>query len=218
MKTIALVSVTLNAVNPMMNYLSEQTSEIKLVNYLDSFLLEKIQKDGRISDESMGRMFSMLTKACTDGADAIILTCTIFSPYVEHMSRMLSVPIICPDGAMLEMVSKQQGRKAILCTFEGTVETTKSMYQSYCKKNGVNEDVDLFSLPDAYEAARKSDFKRFNQIIRNKVIELDYKYDHIVLAQISMAPAANEIETENSKIYTSPACAYGAVQAVFGQP
>ena len=41
-KQIALVSVTLNAVNPMTEYLSGRDPELHLVNYLDSYLLEKV--------------------------------------------------------------------------------------------------------------------------------------------------------------------------------
>jgi hypothetical protein len=44
MKRIALVSVTLNAVNPMTKYLMEQAADLTVVNYLDSYLLEKVSK------------------------------------------------------------------------------------------------------------------------------------------------------------------------------
>ena len=81
-KQIALVSVTLNAVNPMTEYLSGRDPELHLVNYLDSYLLEKVGNEGGINDSSVRRMFDMLSTACADGADGVILTCTIFSPYV----------------------------------------------------------------------------------------------------------------------------------------
>jgi len=72
MKIIALVSVTLNAVNPMTQYLKQYAGDISVVNYLDSYLLDKVNRGGTITDESMGRMFQMLTRACVDGADGII--------------------------------------------------------------------------------------------------------------------------------------------------
>lgn len=90
-KQIALVSVTLNAVNPMTEYLSSRDPELHLVNYLDSYLLEKVGNEGGINDSSVRRMFDMLSTACADGADGVILTCTIFSPYVQYF------PACCPD-------------------------------------------------------------------------------------------------------------------------
>ena len=40
----------------------------------------------------------MLVNACEDGADVVLLTCAVFSKYVEHFARLLSKPVICPDG------------------------------------------------------------------------------------------------------------------------
>lgn len=58
----------------------------------------------------------------------------IFSPYVEYFSALLSKPVVCPDGAMLDAVAGKEGKTAIICTFTETVETTKNMYYSYCRK------------------------------------------------------------------------------------
>ena len=46
MAKIALVSVTLNAVNPMTNYFRKKDPDVEIRNYLDSYLLEKVKKDG----------------------------------------------------------------------------------------------------------------------------------------------------------------------------
>lgn len=211
MKKIALVSVTLNAVNPMTEYLSKYAREVLVMNYLDSQLLEQVRRDGMITDESMGRMFQMLTKACVDGADGIILTCTIFSPYVDIFCRLLSVPIICPDGAMLDIVSRSGGKTAILCTFEGTAETTKNLYYSYCEKNGRPKVVDMIVIPDAYAAANSGDMALCNRLILDKVKELDTQYHKLVLAQISMSGAVAGYTAEHAVLYTSPASAYHAI-------
>lgn len=218
MKTIALVSVTLNAVNPMTGYLKEHAADWSVVNYLDSYLLDKVNKEGKITDESMGRMFQMLTRACVDGADGIILTCTIFSPYVELFSGLLSVPIICPDGAMLDGVSKSPGKKAILCTFEGTVNITRNLYYSICDQNHTSRDVDMIVVPGAYEAAGRGDMDECNRLIRARVMELDQEYDQLVLAQISMAGAVEGFLPAHACIHTSPASACRAILEKISHP
>ena len=45
-KTIALVNVTMNAVNPMVRYLTVTEPEWKVRPYLDSYLLVKIGIEG----------------------------------------------------------------------------------------------------------------------------------------------------------------------------
>ena len=211
MANIALVSVTLNAVNPMTDYFRSQSPNWKIRNYLDSYLLEKVKLEGGINDSSVKRMFDMLCTACEDGADVVLMTCTIFSPYAEHFSKILSIPIICPDQAMLENVAAQSGKKAILCTFTGTVEITKKQYISCCHKTGRNDEVDMIVLPEAYQAANIGDFQTHDRIIREKAIVLDKTYDHLVFAQISMARAAEGLNLNHAAIYTSPSGAYETV-------
>lgn len=212
MARIALVSVTLNAVNPMTRHFQEKKPEWQIRNYLDSYLLDKVKEEGGINDSSMKRMFDMLATACEDGADGVLLTCTIFSPYARLFSRLLSKPVICPDQAMLKQVAAKEGKTAILCTFTGTVETTRNLYYSCCRELGREETVDMVVLPEAYEAINRGDGETFDRIIREKIAELDGSYDQLVLAQISMARAAAGIKTSHATIYTSPDSACEALK------
>lgn len=213
MKKIALVSVTLNAVNPMTQYLQERDPQLKIANYLDSFLLEKVKAEGGISDGSMKRMFDMLATACRDGADGVLLTCTVFSPYAKAFAGLLSKPVVCPDQAMLKEAAAKEGRTAILCTFPGTSETTRDMYFACRSELGREKAVDMVVLEPAYQAAGRLDFETHDRLIREKVLELDEAYDQIILAQISMARAAKGLKTKHAAVYTSPESAYRAIMA-----
>ncbi len=206
-KTIALVNATFNAVNPMTDYLRKHAPEYRIVNYLDGFLMDKIRMENGIRDGSTQRMVDMIAKACQDGADGIIMTCTIFSAMQPYFANIFSKPIICPDGAMHDNVSRMDGRTAIVCTFEGTVETTRNQYLSYCRKNNQPEQVDMYAVPEAFEAMQAGNTPLCNQLIQKKVRQLDERYDQIVLAQISMAGAAEGLETRHAKVFTSPSSA-----------
>ncbi len=215
-KMIALVNATFNAVNPMMDYMRRHASEYRIVNYLDGFLMDKIRKEGRISDSSVERMLHMLSIACQDGADGIIMTCTVFSGYQPYFSRIFSAPIICPDGAMHDTVAQMGGKTAIICTFEGTVETTRNQYYEYCRKNEMPQQVDMYTIPEAFEAIQSGDTKKCNDLVRKKVHELDEEYNQIILAQISMAGAAEGLETRHAKVFTSPSSALAEIKRLMG--
>ena len=213
MAAIALASVTLNAVNPMTEFLKERDGSLEVRNYLDGYLMEKVRKEGGVSDDAVRRMFDMVAKAASDGADAILITCTIFSPYAEHFSRVLSKPVISPDQAMLDLVARAGGRTAILCTFTGTLEITRRMYEGRCALAGVPGDADLYLVDHALERVDAGDWDGFYSLIRRKAEELDQDYDNIVLAQISMAGAAKGLKLEHARLFTSPETAYGTVMA-----
>jgi hypothetical protein len=189
----------------MLECLNHAKAGLHIVSYLDGYLLEQVEKDGgAITASSMDRMFFMLSRAREDGADVIIMTCTIFSPYAEAFQERLGTPIVCPDGAMLDAAAKAGGKTAILCTFHGTIETTKKEFLKYQRKNCMPESVDMFLAPEAFAAAQRSDLERFDFLIREKIKELDPDYDHVVLAQISMARAAKIAVMKNAKLWTSP--------------
>lgn len=207
MKKIALLSITLNAVNPMTNYLLSK-SDITVVNYLDSYLSEKINRDGAINDESLGRLLQMMTLACRDGADGIILTCTVFSPYIELFQKLCSVPIIGADTAMFDQVGKHGGSTALLCTFEATLDPSKNQLVESYLRNRSEGEVEVFWLEDAYKALQQKDLQIHNDCIVKQARLLDGCYDNIVLAQISMAEAAADLVLEKSKVFTSPQAAY----------
>lgn len=214
MKKIALVSVTLNAVNPMTAYLSEM-SEIHVVNYLDSYILEKVRNEGKVTDDCMRRMFSMLAQACEDGADGIIITCTIFSAYVEQFQKLLSVPVIGADTAMMEMVGIRGGKTAMLCTFKGTEKPSANLLRNCFEVHKSSYELETFVLEEAYEAAQHMDLEKHDCLIKEKIQELDDRFDNIILAQISMSNAAKGLETNHAKIFTSPAAAYETLKSKF---
>ena len=214
MAVIALVNVTLNAVNPMTDFLRERDHSLKIRNYLDSYLLEKVGKEGGVNDSSVKRMFDMVATAADDGADAILITCTIFSPYAELFSKILSKPVVSPDQAMLDEVAQRTGKTAIICTFTGTVEITRKMYQSRCHMAGVPDDVDMYVAEGALDALNEGDWDTFHERIQKKVRELDPEYDSIVLAQISMAGAARGMEMQHAKLLCSPESAYQTVRRI----
>ena len=183
-------------------------------NYLDSYLLEKVGKEDGVNDASVKRMFDLVATAADDGADAILITCTIFSPYAEVFSKVLSKPVVSPDQAMLDAVAAKNGKTAIICTFIGTVEITRKMYQSRCRAAGVPDDVDLYVADGALDALNEGDWDTFHERIRKKVRELDAEYDNIVLVQISMAGAARGMELQHAALFCSPESAYQTVRSL----
>ncbi len=214
MATLAMVSATLNSVDPMMKYIHGNNKNLEVRNYLDDYLITKVKQEGGIKAESVRRMFDMLSTACNDGADAILLTCTIFSSYAEKFSELLGIPIICPDKAMLMNVAAKEGRKAIVCTFSGTVELTHNLYKQCCKELNADDTVDMIVLDEAYQAIQQGKFEQFNQLIQKRLLEIDEEYDHIILAQISMARVTENFHISHAKLYTSIASAYEEVMKV----
>lgn len=216
-RKVALVSITINAVAPITEYIQKHAPELQPVNYLDGFLMEKVRNEGGITDASMGRMTRMLAAACEDGCEGIIITCTVFSPYQPALQQLFSVPVVCADAAMLDRLAAGQGKTAIICTFEGTVDVTRNSYYKYRRLHGMPEEVDMYPVPAAFQAAQQGDMQTCDRLIAEKMTELDDQYDQIALAQISMAGAADLAELRHAKLFTSPQCALEQLEEALQQ-
>ena len=216
MKKIAFVNITPNCIGPMINAL-KKFGMIKPSQYMDSTIQDEIARDGYITDRCMGKMLTMISNACKDQVDGIVVTCTMFSKYVKIFNELFSIPIIAADVAMMEKASKKGGKYALLCTFHGTKEASTTHLKKYCEMSGKEYFIDTYVLEDAYEQAQKGNLKKHNEIIKNKIELIDKEYDNIVLAQMSMADAADLAKISHAQIYTSPESALETIQELTGK-
>jgi Asp/Glu/hydantoin racemase len=137
MKKVGMISVTLNAVNPMMRLLSQKTNFFDVLNYLDEGLQNLVSVEGGLTDKSISRMITLIGKAANDGSEIVLLTCTVFSPLVEKFNTLFSIPIISVDGSMLDEAVRMNKSTAILCTFPATVHTSLQIFKDTAKRYGL---------------------------------------------------------------------------------
>lgn len=210
---VGVISVTINAVVPMMAAFRQQ-KDIHAVNYLDEGLYALVQREGKLSDDSMARMTGLIGQAIRDGAEALLLTCSVFTPATDRLQRIFSVPIVSADGAMLEQAAKYGKKTAILCTFPAAVDAASVAFQAAAERLNTAAEADVFLLENAARALQADDKGLHDQIIRNRVVELDKRYSVIVLAQISMSEAVSRLENISACVLTSPGSAIEALASL----
>ncbi|WP_031549411.1 hypothetical protein [Oribacterium sp. FC2011] len=71
------------------------------------------------------------------------------------------------------------------------------------KENGMPEEVDMYTVPEAFKAAQEGNMSECDRIVAEKVMELDVMYDQIVLAQISMSGATKPCNPTHARLITS---------------
>lgn len=202
---IGIVSVTLNAVNPVVRFL-QSSHEVEFLNYLDSGLIEQVNREGTISEASMDRMKSMLKNARADNVDGILLTCTAFSPYADALSDEFGIPVIPPDSAMIEQALDSGKRTAILYTFPSTRQSTQNFISSIESRREKKLDYDLVFIEGAFDELQKGNHSLHDRLIMDRIMETGDEYGLILLAQISMAGAADNYAGK-IPVITSPSSA-----------
>lgn len=202
-KTIAVVSGSLHAANAVTGFIRKDMSDYKVVNYLDGFMLKRYGKEGHVTDRVMQRVLKLIETACNDGADIVLLTCTVFSAYQSVFSTLFRAPVFCAQNAMLEALSRSKGKKAILCNQDEATEAIATMYKGICRQNNLPANADIITLPDPYADDAEISVQRWTQMVLEKLKEMDGKYDTIGLAQSPMVELSKNINMKYSKLLTN---------------
>lgn len=214
MRRIAVISVTLNAVTPMMRRFAQEPGAWAVTNLLDEALQAEIAAEGRVTDRAMAQMGGLLGRAAAIRAEAVLLTCTVFSPSLPALRQLFAMPLIGADVAMLEQAAALRRRTAILCTFPAALAGSAAMFEA--ASGGVPADVTLVEGAQAAMAA--GDSARHDALIAEAVRAKARTHQAVVLAQMSMAGAAAllpEFLAPDAPVplLTSPDCAVAALRA-----
>ncbi|TBW39014.1 hypothetical protein EYW49_07740 [Siculibacillus lacustris] len=212
---IAVISVTLNAVAPMMLAFREAPTDIawRIRHTLDEGLQATVTARGGVDHHGLCRMIGLIERAVDDGAQAVLLTCTVFSPHLATLQRLFPVPIVAADLAMLEAAAKLRRRTAILCTFPASLATSEAMFRAAAAALGLTADVEVALVDGALAALSAGDRARHDDLVAAAARRLAADFQVIVLAQMSMAAVAERLSDVPVPVLTSPACAVAALRA-----
>ncbi|MDR7319265.1 aspartate/glutamate racemase family protein [Brevibacillus nitrificans] len=205
MKTrIGLVHATMNSVSPMLEAFHTHYPEAELVNLMDEGLLLAVNEQGGITPEILRRFEDLVQKAVDSGTDGVLLSCSVFSPYVPDIQKKYAIPILSVDEAMLARAVLLGERIGVVATVGTAGPTTKGLLEQFAQASGKAIQVDVEIVPEAFAALKRGDGKRHNHLVQERAKRLAENADVLVLAQISMARAAAELKEIGIPVLTSP--------------
>ena len=203
---IGVVSVTTSALIPIDKYLKENCPQFSLVHYLDAGLQLKVRAEGGLNESSIERMVRLLETVHSDKVDAILLTCTVFSPLLGRLQSLFpETPIVAADKAMIiEAVNK--GRDiALIHTFESSWDSSMELLTQENSRQGKTVGMKSFFAKGAFEAMSKGDRNLHDKLVNEQIEKAeDEGFSTIVLSQMSIAHLARESRNKGAVIISSP--------------
>lgn len=109
---IALISAVTSAFAPIHDAFQSGFPEAELWNLLDDRLLDDAADRGGLTAELTARMESLIDHAVDGGADAVLLTCSLYGPVAHARSGRSGVPVQGPDDALFEAVRGSSASRA----------------------------------------------------------------------------------------------------------
>lgn len=202
---IGFIHATCNAVAPIMETAKAFCPEVNIVNFVDEYLLEHANQVGGIDPAGLRQFAKLLFSAAQANPDGIVVACTVYSPMAAYFQPFLEVPIVGIDRAMIEQAVDSGEKIGIIGTTAPSVPAMKKQMLEYAVSAGKVPVMETRTVTEAMARLRAGDPKAHDDLIRRAALELIAAgCTTIVLSQITMARARQQIQIPGITVLTSP--------------
>ncbi|AXB41457.1 hypothetical protein [Amycolatopsis albispora] len=182
MTLVALVHATPAAMAPATAAFADVFPEARLRHLLDDTLITDAERAGGLTEPLRARMRSLIRYALDGGADAVLLSCSLYGPVTGEFAG--ERPVLSSDAALFgEVVRRAPKRVHVLGPIEaGTRDTVERLQAIVGPATAVYGSV----VSGAREALAAGDTDRAGRLLAEAV---GRDVDLALLGQFSLAPA-----------------------------
>lgn len=165
-------------------------------------LLADALAEGGISTALAARIGAAVREAARD-ADAVLCTCSTIGAAAEVAAKDLGLPVLRVDRVMAEAAVATAGRVLIVATVESTLEPTRALFAEVAAAAGREVESRLHLAAGAFDLFQAGDAPAYAAAIEQAVRAELGDAEVVVLAQASMAPAAERLGDLGRPVLTS---------------
>lgn len=216
MTTLALIHTGTFLASVFTDLCHEAMPDVDVFNMVDESLIKNTIAANKLTPQTSRRLVEHIKSAEEAGADAILVTCSSVGPAVEAAQQFINVPVIRVDVAMADSAIGMGKRIGVVATLSTTLDPTVDLMKRRAEAAGKEIEIVSTLCEGAFQAVAAGDTETHDRLVTTGIQELMAQVDVIVLAQASMARAANAIpEAERSvPILSSPQLAVNATQSI----
>jgi len=190
---IALISATFAAVDPATSALAADFPESTPWNLVDDRLLVDATAQGGVSVALAGRMERIIAHAIAEGADGVLLTCSLYGR-VAHDFEGAAIPILAPDDAAFdEAIAGAYRHILVVGSLPAAVADAEARFRGAVAAAASPTVVSSIVAAGAIEATNAGDHEALSRSLIAACREGRDGVDAILLAQYSLAPAASSL-------------------------
>ena len=195
---IALIHALKHSIQPIESSFARLWPAARLMNLLDDSLSADLARDGRLTDAMTERFLTLARYVVSNGADAILFTCSAFGPCIEAVAHAHApMPVLKPNEAMIEQAARSGRKVGLLSTFPPTLVSMPREFPASVKLVPKLAESALAALDRGDRAEHDRLVVEASKDLRD--------CDVIALAQYSMAPAASAVEQASGRpVLTTP--------------
>ncbi|WP_416981009.1 aspartate/glutamate racemase family protein [Streptomyces sp. T028] len=195
--TVAVVHATPASVAPTRSALAEGFPEASVWNLLDDRLMSDAEEAGGVTPDLSDRMLSLIDYAVRGGADAVLLSCSLYGSVLEQARRRYDLPMLSSDDALFAEVARRRfGSVLLLGPLAPAVRDSVNRLERVLSgaQDGERTKVIGRTATGAAEAAAHDDLGALEQSLTAAATPYLKDVDAVVLGMFSLAPAHAGLE------------------------
>jgi aspartate/glutamate racemase len=215
--TVGLIHAVQPAMQPVREELARELPQVRVLNLLDEALIGEMERLGSITPALVRRMTQLVDLHRQAGAQLVLLTCTVYSPFIEQVQAQADVPVLAIDSVMVDQAVGSATRLGVLATNPNGLKMQREMLERASERLQRPIEIVAVLRQDAWDALIAGQGDRHDEILVEEAVNLAPKVDVLVLAQASMARAAARMPKDLPvPLLSSPALAVDKVKEVLG--
>lgn len=213
-RVVGLIHATAVAIEPMQNTMQASLPQVKVLNFMDEGLLKRFQEAGDITPDLVRRLISLAVAAQESGAELALLTCSSFSSTTGMIQKLVRIPVLAIDDAMLREAVRLGNRIGVIATVQGAIHSTQALLKDIAAEMNLAPTITPVLVERAFQALLASDQALHNSLVCVAIKKLAPEADVIVLAQASMARVLKDLPEMDVPVLSSPHFAVLKIQEI----
>jgi Asp/Glu/hydantoin racemase len=195
--TVAVINATSASVEPARTALAEGYPEASVWSLLDDRLISDAEASGGLTPALSDRMLSLIAYAVHGGADAVLLSCSMYGPVLEQARREHRLPMLSSDEALFAEVARRRFGSVLLLghltpAVQDSVNRLTRMLSA--ADSGERTTVIGRTASGAAEAAALDDINALEESLAAAATPYLDEVDAVILGMFSLSPARTGVE------------------------
>lgn len=192
---VALLHTGAVVIAPITEHLQTALPDVNAVNFLDDRMVADLSSPERAN--SVPERVTLMAKAARKAsAEVMMLTCSSISETAAVASAAAGIPVLRIDEAMADEAVERGERIAVLATLQTTCAPTSRLIAERAERVGRSPEIRRVVIDGAFEAVSSGDRAEHDRLVARAIQNASPDSDVIVLAQASMASAADQADTD----------------------
>jgi len=140
----------------------------------------------------------------SQGAQQVLCTCSSVGGMAEHVGRRMGLPTLRVDRPMAEAAVAAGRRILVAACLPSTLGPTTQLLNELAYARNRRIDIETLLMENAWPLFQAGDEAGFSRHIAGIILNTRPRPDAIVLAQASMAAAAEQLRQSPVPVFSSP--------------